>query len=144
MPHWAVVGMMLVMLAAYIFICHYLGAELQLGYDEDQRVLIRSALYVIAIVTFPITNLLRHIMLRLNQTMPGDTPAKHRYFVTVLVSLSLAESIGVFGFIMFILGDGYNTLYIFSVLCALAIFLYRPKLQEYCEMVETLKFKGDC
>ena len=94
-----------------------------------------------AIVTFPLTNLLRHIQLRLNQTMPysstaaGDI-AKTRYLITVIVSMALIESVGVFGFVMFVLGDNFNTLYIFSGLSALGMFLYRPKVDEYARIVE--------
>jgi hypothetical protein len=32
---------------------------------------------------------------------------------------------------MFILGDGFNTLYIFSVLAVLGIYLHMPKINEY-------------
>ena len=64
--------------------------------------------------------------------------AKNRYLVTVIVSMSLIESVGIFGFVMFILGDNFNTLYIFSGLSALGLFLYRPKVNEYANIVEAL------
>jgi len=172
---WVIVGVMLVMLVAYVIVCITFGDQLQQPLPEAQRVLIRTILYVVAIVTFPITNLIRHVQLRLNQTMPlshiapeiddcmdagGTTPgkgevksrreqrsrathgavaeAKKRYLLTVIVSMSLIESIGIFGFVMFILGDNFNTLYIFSGLSALGMFLYRPKVDEYARIVETL------
>lgn len=135
---WVVVGVMLAMLAAYIIVCHIIGDQLQRPLPEDQRVLIRSVFYVVAIVTFPMTNLIRHIQLRLNQTMPSDNPAKSRYLVTIIVSMSLIEIVGIFGFIMFILGDGFNTLYIFTGLSALGLFLYRPKPDEYVEIIEAM------
>lgn len=135
---WVVVGMMLAMLAAYVIVCHVIGDQLQRPLPEDQRVLVRSILYVVAIVTLPMTNLIRHIQLRLNQTMPGDNPAKSRYLVTVIVSMSLIEIVGIFGFVMFILGDGFNTLYIFTGLSALGLFLYRPKPDEYVEIIEAM------
>ena len=64
--------------------------------------------------------------------------AKKRYLVTIIVSMSLIESVGVFGFVMFILGDNFNTLYIFSGLSVLGLFLYRPKVNEYAKIVEAL------
>lgn len=137
-PAWLVTGVMLAMLAAYLIACHTLGKELQQQLPEAQRLPIRTALYAIAIITFPITNLLRHIQLRLNQTMPGDNPAKSRYLATVIVSLSLIEVIGIFGFVMFILGDNFNTLYIFTGMSALGLFLYRPKPDEYASIIEAL------
>jgi len=140
---WVIVGSMLAMLAAFLIVCITFGGEIQQPLPEAQRVLIRTILYVVAIVTFPLTNLLRYIQLRLNQTMPyssaapGDV-AKNRYLVTVIVSMALIESVGIFGFVMFILGDNFNTLYIFSGLSALGIFLYRPKVDEYAKILEAL------
>ena len=142
---WFIVGMMLIMLTAYLIICHALGAQLQQPLAEDQRVLIRTVFYALAIMTFPLTNLIRHIQLRLNQTMPcsNSTPnavatAKSRYLVTIIVSMSLVEVIGIFGLIMFVFGDGFNTLYIFTGLSALGLFLYRPKTAEYYAIIEAI------
>jgi len=50
----------------------------------------------------------------------------------------LIESVGIFGFVMFILGDNFNTLYIFSGLSALGMFLYRPQMDEYARIIEAL------
>lgn len=155
LPPRTIAGVMLAMLAIYIIICHSLGKQFQQPLPEDQRILIRTVLYGIAIVTFPLTNLIRHIQLRLNQTMPlartthgkTDTPvsaheafavAKTRYFITALISMTLIESIGIFGFVMFVLGDSFNTLYIFTGMSALGLFLYRPKLDEYNGIIEAL------
>lgn len=150
---WVIVGMMLTMLAAYIIVCHTLGEQLRQPLPEAQRVLIRTVLYIVAIATFPLTNLIRHIQLRLNQTMPlPDVThqhdfytedgivalAKNRYLVTIIVSMSLIEVVGVFGLIMFVLGDGFNTLYIFTGLSALGLFLYRPKTDEYSAIINAM------
>ncbi|HEY8096368.1 MAG TPA: hypothetical protein VIE65_09810 [Methylobacter sp.] len=143
--HWVIVGMMLTMLAAYIVLCHTLGEQLQQPLPEAQRVLIRTVFYAVAIVTFPLTNLIRHIQLRLNQTMPCSpttcgavAAAKNRYLVTVIVSMALVEVVGIFGLVMFVFGDGFNTLYIFTGLSALGLFLYRPKVDEYSEIIEAI------
>jgi hypothetical protein len=150
---WVILSIMLVMLAVYIIVCQTIGEQLRQPFPEAQRVLIRTILYVVAIVTFPMTNLIRYIQLRLNQTMPyfrsehdysmdsvseAIAVAKSRYLVTIIVSMALIESIGVFGFIMFILGDNFNTLYIFTGLSALGFYLYRPKTDEYLMLIETL------
>ena len=58
--------------------------------------------------------------------------------MTVIVSMSLIESVGIFGFVTFVLGDNFNTLYIFSGLSTLGMFLYRPKLDEYTMIIEAL------
>jgi len=39
---------------------------------------------------------------------------------------------------MFMLGDGFNTLYIFTGLSALGLFLYQPKVSEYSEIIDAI------
>ncbi len=141
-----IVAMMLVSLAAYLTICFTLGTELQEPLPEITRVKIRTVLYIIAIITFPMTNLIRHISVKLNQTMPLThtsyrNEAKKRYLLTVIVSMTLVETIGVFGFVLFMFGDGINNLLILIGLSALGMFLYRPKLTEYSEIVQLLAAK---
>ena len=140
---WLVVGMMLLSLITYLVICFTLGAELQQPLAEVDRVKIRTAFYIVTIILFPITNLIRHIQLRLNQTMPLTGPgfraeAKKRYLLTVSVSLCLIEIVGVLGFVLFMLGDGTNNLLILIGLSAMGMFLYRPKIDEYIDIIESL------
>ena len=137
--HRLIAAIMLSLLIIYNIICHIKGAEIQINLAEQERVFIRTIFYVAAIALFPFSTLLRHILLRLNQTMPGDNPARNRYLMTTIVTLISIEIVGVFGFVMFILGDGFNTLYIFTVLGALGVFLHRPREQEYNQIVEALK-----
>ncbi|MCQ8179777.1 hypothetical protein NP603_01530 [Methylomonas sp. SURF-1] len=136
--HWLVCAAMLLMLIVYNVVCHIWGAELQISVSEERRVLLRSVLYGVAIVLFPLTNLTKHVLLRLNQTMPGPRTAAQRYFTTITVSQALIEWVGLFGPIMIVLGDGFNTLYIFSTMHALGIFLHRPKMAEYHSIVAAL------
>jgi len=140
---WLVQGILLTTLFIFIGTCFIYGEQIKHPLPEDQRLLIRSIFYVVAIVTFPMTNLIRHIQLRLNQTMPfsglpARTMAKKRYLITIFVSMSLIESIGIFGFMMYIFGDTPNSLFIFTGLAALGMFLYRPKINEYTRIVDAL------
>lgn len=137
-PHWLISAAFLALLIAYNIVCHVWGNEIRINLDESQRILIRSVLYGVTIILFPLINLLRHILLRLNQTMPGDKPARQRYLLTVALTLSLIETVGAFGFLMFVLGDDFNTLTIFSLLAALGIFLHKPKLDEYLAISQAL------
>jgi hypothetical protein len=140
---WTITTVMLLMLTVYIVVCHFNGEQFQQHWPEDQRVLLRTLFYVCAIITLPVTNLIRHIQLRLNETMPGNKPAKKRYLLTIIVSMTLVESVGVLGFIMFLLGDDFNTLYIFTGMSALGLFLYRPKADEYARICMALANKNE-
>ncbi len=140
--HWLVCAAMLLMLIVYNVVCHVWGDELQIGVSDERRVLLRSVLYGVAIVLFPLTNLTKHVLLRLNQTMPGPRSAAQRYFTTITISQALIEWVGLFGPIMIVLGDGFNTLYIFSTMHALGIFLHRPKMAEYHTIVAALSARN--
>ena len=142
-PHWLISAGFLILLLAYNIFCQFWGSEIRINLDETQRIPIRSILYGVSIILFPIIKLLRHVMVRLNQTMPGDKPARQRYFVTVTTSLILIETVGGFGFLMYMLGDNVNTLYIFSALAALGIFLHMPKFSEYVTIYQALQIKND-
>lgn len=113
--------------------------------SRETLILWRTECYIGAILLLPITNLLRYIFLRLNQTMPPLKPtidlaklAKTRYTLTVFVSQSMMTFIGSLGIMMFILGDSVNTLYILTGVAMLGIFLYRPKIEEYHAIVNAL------
>ena len=136
--HWVSVYLFACLLVIYQLVCHLFSPEIQLNINEDQRIIIRSVLYAISIMIFPLSSLLRHILLRLNQTMPSKRSAKSRYLITIFITLAVVEIIGLFGITMFILGDNYNTLYIFSSLAALGLFLHKPKTEEYSKIIEAL------
>lgn len=137
-PHWIIVAIMVLLLVGYIITCQSVPSPLVQVLPESQRLWIRTLCYVIAIVLFPLTNLIRHIQLRLNQTMPGSKPAKKRYLLTIIVSMFLIHGVGVLGVVMILLGDDFNTLYILVGLSALGAFLYRPKLNEYLGIAAAL------
>ena len=136
-------GLLLITVITLAVLSAWFGDQLQQPVVEPQRVLSRSLLYVIAIVIFPMTNLIRYVQNRLNETMPLSGQAiqkcaKNRYLLTCLISMLLIVSVDSFGLIMFYMGDKTNTLYIFSGLSVLGLVLYRPKLIEYTRLVEAL------
>lgn len=131
LPHWLLCATLLLFLAAYNIFCQVWGMDTRITLDESQRVMLRSILYAASIIIFPLVKLLRAVLLRLNQTMPGHNPAQSRYFLTIAVTTVSIESVGLFGFLMFMLGDDFNTLYIFSLLAVLGIYLHKPNLHEY-------------
>lgn len=140
-PHWIAVAVMLLLLAGYLISCLTIAKGPAFAMPETERIWIRTVCYVLAILLFPLTNLVRHIQLRLNQTMPGDKPARQRYLLTVVVSMLLIHSVGLMGVAMFLVGDDVNTLYILVGMAALGAFLYRPKWDEYANIVEALDHK---
>jgi len=143
MLHRTIMAIMAACLAAVVAACILQGEPWRLHWPEERLITYRTLFYALAIILFPLTNLIRYIQMRLCQTMPGDKPAKRRYLAPVLVSLVLVENIGGLGVALFLLGDGANTLYIFTGLAALGFVLYRPKPSEYLRIVDALARKDD-
>ena len=123
----------LMSLMALLVICHIYADKIQIGMNEQQRIIIRTVLYVVAILTFPVMKFVRHVMLRLQR---NEKSPKSRYLLAITITMIISESIGIYGFIMYVLGDSYNTLYIFIMLSALAMFLHKPDKEEYKALFE--------
>lgn len=139
---WLIWASMLSMLAVYILIARFCGSQIRGLIDLSEYIIpLRTVFYLVALATFPFINLLRQKMARYpsqrrwHHDRHIQTARYHRYYLTIVtLSLSLAESIGAWGFVLFILGDDLQTLYLFCGMSALAIVLYRPKADELEQM----------
>jgi hypothetical protein len=138
-PHWLLWAFLSLLLVTYNVVSLIWGKQIQIQFDASDRLVLKSLLYALTIFLFPLVKLIRYILLRLNQTIPiNQNLAQQRYFFTLTVTLVLIEVVGGFGFILFILGDELNTLYIFSVLAALGLYLHKPSLPEYLAICRAL------
>lgn len=139
---WFITGFVAVILSLSVIFAHFYYWQNPL--TEDVQLFWRTGFYIFAISLLPLTNLLRHIFLRLNQTMPllKNTNLacviKTRYTLTISVSMLLMLLIGSFGATIFYLGDSFRTLHILTGIAGLGVFLYRPKLDEYQQILESL------
>lgn len=124
------ISLIIILISVTVFY-DFTGDQYRLNISETPPEFLRTILYAITIITFPLSNVLRHIMNRLNQTMPDAGSAKLRYTKTCLSLMLIACSIACYGVYLYLFGDTINTLYIFSSLSALAFWLYRPKQEEY-------------
>jgi len=143
---WLIWASMLSMLAVYVLIARFWGSQIRGLIDLSEYIIpLRTAFYLVALATFPFINLLRRKMARYPSRRrwhhDGHIRAARydRYYLTVVtLSLALAESIGALGFVLFILGDNLQTLYLFCGMSALAMVLYRPKTDEL-EQLKAMK-----
>ncbi len=136
--HWTIVIAFLITIATYIATCHLFQHQFQTTLSISEREFIRTLFYVVAIILLPLTNLLRFILLRLNQTMFNNTPATQRYLLTVTVSQILVHIPALFGLIIFSLGDDFNSLYIFSLISLLGVYIQRPRQNELAKIIEAI------
>jgi MFS family permease len=139
---WLITGTVVLLLLFSVAYAHFYPFQNPLS--EHERIFWRTIFYILSILMLPLTNLLRHIFLRLNQTMPLlenanlEKTLKIRYTLTVSVSMLFILTIGSFGATMFYFGDGFNTLHILTSVAGLGVFLYRPKRDEYQQIHNAL------
>jgi len=132
---WIIWAAMPGSLLIYIFICLQLGE----GFMGTERTevpidLLRNIFFAVGAVTFFIAFFLRRTMLSVRAGLPKSklnaAPFVPKYATAVIVSLALSEGIGIYGFVLFLLGDSFQTLYTFIAVSALAMVFYRPKRVE--------------
>jgi len=136
---WIIWAAMLASLLVYVFICSQFAEEIRRAESTDFPIgLLRNLFYAAAAVIVLITHFLRKLMLSTRFSNPGGkvfvTGAASnqpsflgQYTIATIVSLALSESIGIFGFVLFLLGDSMQTLYIFVGISALAMFFLSPE-----------------
>jgi len=136
---WIIWAALMGSLLIYVFICHQFGDEIRRDMGQNFPLpLMRNILYGIAIITLFLTHFLKRFLLSgtsigtlLKSTQITNQPLfLAKYSTALIVSLALSESIGIYGFVLFLLGDDVQTLYIFIGVSALAIYAHRPKREE--------------
>lgn len=139
---WVIWGAMLVSLFIYIVVCHVLSKGFVSAGGFDLPIgLLRKILAVIGAVVVLVAYFMRRSILSGKNRIPQPKPVERtagwntnpfvaQYVAVVIVSLAMSESIGIYGFVLFLLGDSFQTLYTFIVVSALAMIFYRPKREE--------------
>jgi len=140
---WIIWAAMLGSLFIYVVICHQWGDQLRPTMSPNFPLdVMRNILYGIALVTLLLTHFVRKLILhrRAGAPQPVSSHAPRmtsqptplaRYSIAMIVSLALSESIGIYGFVLFVLGDSFQTLHIFIGISAIAMVYYRPKREEF-------------
>ena len=152
---WVIWVAMLGSLLIYIFICHQLGEGL-IGAEGTQLPisLLRKIFFGVTAAELIMIYYLRRFMLKGRSSVSGATitrgsatmsqpPFVGHYTSVVIISLAFSESIGIYGFVLFLLGGGFKTLYTFIGISALAMVFYRPKREEMERLAKTYKQVGE-
>ena len=140
---WIMWAAMVGSLLVYVFLCHQFGEEMRPTGIHDLPVgLVRNIISVVTLVTLFLAHFIRKRMLegRLGSSGSGllklgAASSKPSllilYTSAVILSLVLSDSIGIYGLVLFMLGDSFRTLHVFIVISALAMYFYRPKREEF-------------
>ena len=139
---WIIWGAMLSSLVMYLLICHAapgIRSESPMGVSPG---LLGNILLGVSAAELLILYFIRRAMFSpaargpINRRVEQKPLISKRMFMSkyvsvVIISLAVSESIGIYGFVLFILGDDYSTLYTFILISALAMVAFRPKAAEF-------------
>jgi hypothetical protein len=139
---WVIWAAMLGSLFIYIVVCHILGEGFGGVEGSDLPIgLLKKILAGMGVVVVLLAYFMRQSMLSVRTEVLQPKPVERtagwntipfvaKYVAVVIVSLAMSESIGIYGFVLFLLGDSFQTLYTFIAVSALAMVFYRPKREE--------------
>lgn len=109
--------------------------------EEGYRTL-RLALYGGALLTLVLTWVIRRTLLTGSRpakvTRSDQHPAVSRYIAVMMVTMGMSEAIGVYGLILYILGQHRQDLYLLTLLSAAAMLLYFPKKEEIVTLAQSM------
>ncbi len=121
---------MLGTLAVYVLIAYMFGEEIKSGLSPDIPVgTIKNILILVSAAEIVAAGFIRRFML-IRKSAEASQITK-RYTAAVLVSLAMSESVGIYGLILFFIGEGFPTLYTFIAISAGAMIFFRPRAEEF-------------
>ena len=152
---WVIWAAMLVSLFIYVVVCHQLGEEMRGGFVESgfPFTLFRNILYGVVAVELIMVYYLRKFMLKGRPSAAkADNPGRlstlnklpfvGQYTAIVIISLAIADSIGIYGLVLFLLGGDFKVLYTFIVISALTMVFFRPKREELKQLAMVYTKQG--
>jgi len=140
-------------LGIYVAICLVAGDELKAEMGPGLPLAqLKYILLSVSLVTFGLIRFFRNAMLKANPRKT-DIPlprglseagrsALSRYMSAVIVSAALAESVAIYGLLLFMLGEGFDTFYLFTAISAAAMLYYRPRRDELDSLVTGQRPQG--
>lgn len=135
---------MLIALFVYLVVGLSLKDIFQSSIQESSLKILRYILYAISFVTFFSIKYVRRLILKsknigLSQVIGVNSPAVVRYITATIVSLAMAESISIYGLVLFLLGKNTTDLYLLIFISAVAMIYYRPFKEQMIKLVNEMK-----
>ena len=137
---WVIWGAMFASLGIYMLIPNLVGDQINTQeFPPDVFVVLRNVLYVVALIELAIIPFIRRIILKSikmsqnpNQNIPGtgNHPATAQYTVVMIISLAIAESIAIYGLVLYLMAKDTQSLYLLTAISAMAMIIHRPKMEE--------------
>ncbi len=136
-------GALLGSLVLYAFFAFYLRGAIDPSAHKAFPPTLRWALYLVSVITFILAYYIRKMLMNSKRAVKGWTramgnrqsPAIARYTSAVVVGLAVAESIGIYGLILYVFFGKPSDLVSLMLFSAVAMILLRPKRDELLELI---------
>lgn len=148
---WIIWGAMIASLGIYMLIPNLVGDQIRMQeLPPDVFSTLRNVLYVVSLIELAIIPFIRRITLNFikvpqspNQKIPGTAnhPATAQYTVVMIISLAIAESIAIYGLVLYLLAKDTQSLYLLTAISAMAMIIHRPKMEELEQLAVTTSGK---
>lgn len=129
-------------LILYVAIAPMLFNSTTLTFSEQGYRTLRLALYGGAVLTLALTWVIRRTLLTgsrpVKTNRSGHHPAVSRYISVMMVTMGMSEAIGVYGLILYVLGQHRQDLYLLTLLSAAAMLLYFPRKEEIVKLAQDM------
>jgi hypothetical protein len=149
---WVIWVTMVFSLCIYLLIGRYINDALRHSMENIE--VLRTALFAVSIVVLGIAFFLRRRMLGVTPAsmetdtfssgtdVPPKTSGAGKYVSSVIISLALCESVGIYGLVLFFVGDSSEILYTFIAISAAAMLYFRPKKEEMEALIMAVERKN--
>ena len=132
----------------YLVIAHLIGDEIRKGtVNQMPMALFSNTLVCISIVQIIIIVILRKKMLskptlkkigERNSIASEQLPIITQYTLVTIISSAIAETIGIYGLVLYLFGGNINLFYGFLAVSAVLMIIYRPKKDEIIDFATTM------
>lgn len=152
--NWVIWAAMVSSIGIYILVAHVTEGKIRIGAGAGEVFgLLRTILLIVGIGELVLIPLIRRLMLRPSSLSPVQgapasalTPQSHpaaaRYVTALITSLAIAESVAIYGLVLFFLSGDFGTLYLFAALGAAGMLVNRPKGGELEQLAAGMKTGG--
>ena len=135
-----------VCLFIYVIVCHaVVGGNFRSEVPDVPLDLIKNILFGASIILLFLAYFIRRRIVSVEPggalNRPFGPSSTHnlaqflpKYTAAILVSSALSEAVGIFGLVLFLLGDSFQNLYLFIGISAIALIYFRPKKEEIEKM----------
>jgi hypothetical protein len=145
---WIIWAALAISALIYVLLAHLL-AKSWTAPQPDFLSTLRNAFYVVSTAEIFIIHFSRKWMLATRSdsgafksalvTKHHPTPGLGKYTTVSIVSWAIADSIAIYGLLLFLLGGSFQDLYLFVAVALAVIIFYRPKMSELEELAAAMK-----